>query len=131
MKYIKLLFSIIFIASAYLQLNDADPLLWVIIYLSGAVLCTLSIFQKENVLLFAIALLTYIIYAVVLFFTPDGVWTWLYVHNAENIAQDMKAIRPWIENTREFFGLIILAAVTGLNLVRQRRILKAKPNYRK
>ena len=121
MKYANLLFIILFIVSAYLQLNDADPFLWVVLYLSGAVLCTLAIFRKGSFLLFALALLIYLGYAVILVFAPDGVWTWFNDYNAENIAQGMKATKPWIENTREFFGLLILAVVTGLNLIQQRR----------
>ena len=131
MKYFNLLFFIIFIASAYLQLNDVNPLLWIIIYLSGAVLCMISIFKKRSTLLFAIALLGYLVYAVILFFAPNGVWTWLSDHNAENIAQGMKVTKPWIENTREFFGLLILAAVTGLNLVQQRKKLRSNSAYDK
>ena len=125
MKYFNLLFTLIFIASAYLQFNDVDPLLWVAIYLSGAFLCTLSIFRKGSILLFTVALLTYLVYAVILFFAPDGVWTWLSGYNAENIAQSMKATKPWIENTREFFGLIILAAVTGVNLIQRREKVRS------
>ena len=121
MKYFNLLFAVIFIASAYLQLNDADPLLWVAIYLSGAILCTLSIFYKGNDLLFKIALFAYLFYAVILLFAPNGVWTWFNEYDAENIAQSMKVTRPWIENTREFFGLLILAAVTALNIIQRRR----------
>lgn len=126
MKYFNLLFILLFVVSAFLQLDDQDSLLWAAIYLSGAVLCTLSIFKKGSVLLFSIALLTYLTYAVVLFFIPDGVWTWVSDHGAENIAQGMKVTKPWIENTREFFGLIILAAVTALNLIQQRKKLKSK-----
>ena len=125
MKYFNLLFTIIFIVSAYLQLNDVDPLLWVVIYLSGAVLCILSIFGKGSTLLFSVALLAFLAYAMILFIVPNGVWSWLLDYNAENIAQSMKATKPWIENTREFFGLIILAFVTGLNLLQQRRRRKS------
>lgn len=129
MKYFNLFFIIIFVASAYLQLNDEDPLLWIIIYLSGAILCTLSIFQKGNALLFTVALLSYLLYAVILFVSKDGVWTWLIDYKAENIAQEMKVTKPWIENTREFFGLIILAAVTGLNLIQRQKGSKSNtPN---
>lgn len=121
MKYINLSFILLFLASAFLQLNDEDPLLWIAVYLSGVAICTLSILQKENFLFFIIALLTYLVYAVILFFAPDGVWRWFSEHNAEDIAQSMKATKPWIENTREFFGLMILAAVTALNLIKWRK----------
>jgi hypothetical protein len=118
MKYINLLFILLFLASAFLQLNDEDPLLWTAIYLSGAGLCTLSVLKKGNSLLFKVGLFIYLLYASILFFAPNGVWMWFSEHDAENIAQGMKVSKPWIENTREFFGLIILAAVTAINLYR-------------
>jgi len=128
MKYFNLLFTILFIVSAWLQLNDADPLLWITIYLSGALLCILSIVGKGSVLLFTLALVAYLSYAVIFFISEDGVWAWLTDHKAENIAQGMKVTKPWIENTREFFGLIILAAVTGLNLLQLKKI-KNRSNF--
>jgi hypothetical protein len=36
---------------------------------------------------------------------------WLTKHNAANIAGSMKAEKPWIEDTREFFGLMIMIIV--------------------
>jgi hypothetical protein len=47
-------------------------------------------------------------------------------HNAENIAHTMKAETPWIEETREFFGLIILIAVLLMNYFYGRRKAKMK-----
>lgn len=39
------------------------------------------------------------------------------VHNSENIVQTMKATKPWIEETREFFGLLILITVLTVNMI--------------
>lgn len=33
----------------------------------------------------------------------QGALTWVNRYHAENIAQTMKATKPWIEETREFF----------------------------
>jgi len=46
-----------------------------------------------------------------------GVVNWFAEHDAENIVQTMKATKPWIEETREFFGLLILIVVFGINYV--------------
>jgi hypothetical protein len=43
------------------------------------------------------------------------VWDWMTQHNAEDIAATMKAEKPWIEETREFFGLVILIVVLTIN----------------
>ncbi|RYY15707.1 MAG: hypothetical protein EOO04_28200 [Chitinophagaceae bacterium] len=61
------------------------------------------------------------VYALLLFFEKDGVLSWLTTHNAENIAGSMKASKPWIEDTREFFGLAILITVFSINLVKSKR----------
>ncbi len=45
---------------------------------------------------YTIALLTYLVYATIIFFAPDGVWKWISEHDAENIAQGMKPTKPWI-----------------------------------
>ena len=124
MKYINLVFILLFIASAFLQFNDEDPLFWITVYLSGAVLCTLSIFRKTNFLLFAIVLLTYLVYATILFFAPDGVWSWYHEHSAESITGSMSDKKPWIEATREFFGLLILALAVFLNLIIRKNNIK-------
>ena len=40
---------------------------------------------------------------------------WINKHNAEDIAATMKAEKPWIEETREFFGLVILIVVLAID----------------
>jgi hypothetical protein len=53
------------------------------------------------------------------------VLSWLNEHNAENIAASMKASAPWIEETREFFGLLILIIVLMINyFVSQKTVVK-------
>jgi hypothetical protein len=33
----------------------------------------------------------------------------------------MKATKPWIENTREFGGLLIIALVTSINILKHKK----------
>ena len=116
MKIVNLLFILLFLIAAYLQLNDPDPALWVSLYLSGAVLCAFALYGEIKKPLLWLALVIYLGYALFLFITPDGVLSWYNEHAAENIAQSMKADKPWIEATREFFGLLILGAAVTLNI---------------
>ena len=58
---------------------------------------------------------------VTIFFTEDGVLDWIQKHNTENIAGSMKASTPWIEDTREFFGLVILIIVLAVNYIYAKR----------
>lgn len=111
MKIFNLIFCILFVICAGLQYNDPDPWLWMPIYLYGALLCWFAFRGRYfgSAMLFGIT--AYAVYAVYLFFTDDGVADWMNQHNAENIAGSMKATKPWIEDTREFFGLCILSFV--------------------
>ena len=115
MKIFNILFSILFLIFAALQYNDPDPYIWIPIYLYGAICCWQAAKNKfyPRAYLFGILVLT--AYALYLFFTNDGVLDWIQKHHGENIATSMKAETPWIEDTREFFGLLIVIAVILIN----------------
>jgi hypothetical protein len=116
MKAFNIIFIILFLISAVLQYNDPDPYVWVPIYLFGAYLCFQAISRKYNPFLYVIGLVVYLGYALYLFFDKQGVVSWAGEHNAENIVQSMKAAKPWIEETREFGGLLILIIVLLINM---------------
>jgi hypothetical protein len=59
--------------------------------------------------------------AIYKFFDENGVRDWITKHLRANIAVTMKAEQPWIEETREFFGLIILIAVLLIDYFYQKR----------
>lgn len=122
MKVFNIIFIIVFILSAALQYNDPDPYVWMPIYLYGAYLCYQAIYRRYNPVLYIIGLVVYIAYAIYLFFDKQGVLNWAEEHNAENIAQTMKATKPWIEETREFGGLLILIVVLLINMIWLRKI---------
>ena len=115
MKIFNIFFSILFLIFAGLQYNDPDPYIWIPIYLYGTICCWLAANNKfyPRAYLFGILVLT--AYALYLFFTKDGVLDWIQKHHGENIATSMKAETPWIEDTREFFGLLMLIAVILIN----------------
>lgn len=117
MKLFNAVFIILFIIAAALQYNDPDPYIWVPIYLFGAFLCYLAMKKQYRPRLYWIGLFVYLGYAIYLFFDKQGVLTWAEEHGAENIAQTMKATKPWIEETREFGGLLILIVVLLVNML--------------
>ena len=127
MKVLNIFLILVFILSAGLQYNDPDPYLWIPIYLYGAFLCYLAYKHKYNSTFFLIGLAVYIGYAVYLFFDKQGVLSWANEHDAESITQTMKATKPWIEETREFGGLLILitALVTNMVYFRKRSVGRA------
>ena len=111
MKVFNLIFCLLFVFSAALQYNDPDPYVWMPIYLYGAVLCWLAFRGKYYPKAYIYGIVVYLVYAIGLFFWKNGVLDWVTKHNAEDIAATMKAEKPWIEETREFFGLLILVVV--------------------
>ena len=125
-KILNVFFCIVFIIFAALQYNDPDPYVWIPIYLYTAALCALAVKNKFYPVAYWIGIIVYGIYAADEFFSKDGVLDWIQKHNAENIATTMKAETPWIEETREFFGLVILIAVLLLNYFYSRKTATPK-----
>ncbi len=117
MKILNIFFSVVFLISAILQYNDPDPYIWIPIYLYGAILCWLAARNKFYPTAYIIGIIGFAAYAVYFFFTENGVLDWITKHNAENIAGSMKASTPWIEDTREFFGLVILIIALTINWI--------------
>ncbi len=115
MKVFNIIFCFLFIVFAALQYNDADPYVWVPIYMYTAILCWLAASQQYFVKAYLLGIVVYAIYAVYKIFDSNGLLDWLKLHHAENIAETMKAEQPWIEESREFFGLAILIIVLAIN----------------
>ena len=115
MKVFNIIFCLIFIVFAALQYNDPDPWLWVPIYMYTSVLCWLAARKRYFIKAYLLGIVVYSVYAVYKVFDANGLLDWLNLHHAESIAQTMKAEQPWIEESREFFGLIILIVVLSVN----------------
>jgi len=122
MKIFNSVFMFLFFVSAALQFNDPDPILWILIYSFGAFICYSSLRQWAYPRLILYSVFVFAIYATYLFFDKNGVLTWISKHQAENIAESMKASSPWIEETREFFGLMILIFVFLINYFHATRL---------
>lgn len=117
MKVLNVLLILLFIYSAAVQYNDPDPYVWIPIYLYGATLCLLALRRKYNFTMYVLGLLTYIGFAVYHFVGETGVLAWMTRYHAESLTQSMTATKPWIEETREFFGLVVLIAALSSNMV--------------
>jgi hypothetical protein len=111
MKIFNLFFCIVFVFFAALQYNDPDPYVWMPIYLYAAVLCWLAFRRRYFPGAYLVGMAVYAVYAAYKFFDENGVWDWATKYHYANIAGTMKAEQPWIEETREFFGLVILIVV--------------------
>ena len=98
-----------------MQYNDPDPYLWIPIYLYPAVLCFLATREKFYKNAYTGGFIFFSLYAVYKLLDQNGVVDWLRFHDAANIAATMKAEKPWIEESREFFGLAIILIVLFIN----------------
>lgn len=116
MKVFNIVFIILFVLFAALQYNDPDPYIWMPVYLYAAYLCYEAVRYRYKKILYIIGLVLYGLYALYLLFDKTGVLDWITEHHGENIVQSMKATKPWIEETREFFGLVIVIGVLVINM---------------
>jgi general stress protein CsbA len=121
MKIFNIIFAVLFVLFAVLQYNDPDPYIWVPIYLYAAVLCLQASRNKFYTRAYVAGIIVYSLYAVYKIFDTNGLLDWINLHHAENITETMKAEKPWVEESREFFGLLILIAVLSIDLVYARK----------
>jgi len=117
MKVVNIFFIILFVLSAAVQYNDPDPYIWMPLYLFGAFLCWQAIRGHYIRWLYILGLVIYAGYALYLFFDKNGVIDWASQHQSESIVASMKATKPWIEETREFFGLLLLIFALLMNMI--------------
>jgi len=108
-------FCVAFVLFAYVNLNDNDSWLWVPIYMVAAICCGLAAFDKFYPVVYLVAIAFYLIYAIRLFFAKDGVRDWIVKYKKPSIVESMQATKPYIEKTREFFGLLIISAALAIN----------------
>ena len=112
---LNIVFCLAFLVFAYLNLNDIDPWLWVPIYLSAALCCGLVVFNLFYPTVYLLLIAFYLIYALLLFFSKDGVRDWLTKYQRPSLVETMQADKPYIEKTREFFGLLIITGALLIN----------------
>ena len=122
MKTFNYIFALIFIVFAALQYNDPDPYLWIPIYLYPAYLC-LQEARNKKVLkeLYQTGFIGFGLYAIYKMFDTNGIIDWIKYHNASSIASTMKAETPWVEESREFFGLVIILTIMAINYIKTKK----------
>jgi len=121
MKITNLVFSIVFALFALLQYNDPDPYLWIPIYGYACVVCFLNYKNKYDRFTHIAGIIFCLGFGMKQLFVRDGVMDWFNKHDSENLVQSMKATKPWIENTREFGGLMIILLVLLINMIAHKK----------
>lgn len=106
-KIIKIISGLIFSSFAYVQLNDPDPVLWTVIYALVATLFFTSMFKQINRKVLILLLAVMGLYSLTII---PGFYTWLATPEKSELFGEMVYEKPYIEETREFLGLIIACA---------------------
>lgn len=112
---INIVFCVSFIGFAYVNLNDKDAWLWVPIYMTAAISCGLAATGLVYPNIYLALITFYLAYATKIFFAKDGVRDWVTKYNKPSLIDSMQATKPYIEQTREFFGLLIIAGALLIN----------------
>ena len=119
MKVVNLLLALMFVVFAFLQINDPDPVLWILIYGAMAVVCILAAFRIYSRIALIVLIVLFAGYSIVFF---DGVIEWFAQPDKSVLFDDvMKMQYPYIEESREFLGLLICLIVLIVHLVLSRR----------
>lgn len=102
-KLLCLLFALIFGSFAWMNLNDPDPLFWVLAYSATAALFAFAAFGRADRRIigwFAVALFIWMCTMI------GGMVDWYHL-GMPSITEEMQATEPYIEVVREFLGLLI------------------------
>jgi hypothetical protein len=119
MRIVNFVLAVMFLAFAFLQLNDPDPFIWILIYGIMAVTCVLAAFEFYSRKFLIVVLVLYVAYSLV--YIP-GLLEWLSMENKTDLfSEEMKESHPYIEQSREFLGLMICVAVLAFYVFRSRR----------
>ena len=104
MRYISYFTGIVFLLFALVQINDPDPMLWIMAYMLPAIVAFVNPSKSiDKKLLLGLAAL-YLIGAFILF--PPSMQDWV---NAEEQARSISMTLPGIEEARESMGLLLCA----------------------
>ncbi|HMJ68141.1 MAG TPA: transmembrane 220 family protein [Cyclobacteriaceae bacterium] len=109
MKILKIFFAVQFALFALLQINDPDPLLWILIYGSMVAVSIMSVFHRYPTRFMIVMASGFLIMSVLYF---DGFKYWLLSPDRNLLFDDLAKMQyPYIEEAREFLGLLICLAV--------------------
>ncbi len=117
MKIFNIVFAIIFLAFAAVQYNDPDPFLWIGIYGMMTIVCVLAVIGRFYKIFMITLMVGYLVYAAMLL--PACI-TWLQSDDRSLLFDDIAKMQfPYIEETREFLGLMICIIVLLINYIRK------------
>ena len=119
MKIVNALLALMFLVFSYLQLNDPDPLIWISIYLAMVIVCVMGIFRYYPKKFLYTLIGLFAAYSIIYI---SGVKEWLGQENKSDLFDNVaKMEHLYIEESREFLGLMICIIVLGVQIVSARK----------
>ncbi|MDH5399121.1 MAG: transmembrane 220 family protein [Cyclobacteriaceae bacterium] len=112
MKIVNAVFILIFTYFIVVQYNDPDPMMWIVIYAYAAMVCVMAILGRLKKYFIYGGLLIFVVLAGTLF---TSMIEWVNAGNQTEIFDEMSKERMYVEETREFFGLVIGIAALVVN----------------
>lgn len=106
-KLINLIICAIFFLFAYVQLNDPDPYVWIMVYGLVAILFAVSNFVNIPKIIIQVIILAMLLFAL---YHARYFYDWLLSDDKSELFGDMIYNKPYIEGAREFMGLLIAIA---------------------
>lgn len=124
MKILNLFLAVMFLLFAFVQINDPDPVLWILIYGLMAVACVLAAFNYYFPKILLVLLVVYVGYSFVYY---AGVMEWLRSDDKSMLFDNIAKMQyPYIEESREFLGLFICMLVLVMHLMTARHLRKRR-----
>lgn len=122
MRIVNFLLAAMFLVFAFVQINDPDPVIWILIYGIMAVFCIMAIFEFYPKKFLIGVLVLYALYSLV--YLP-GLAQWLRSDNKADLFDNIaKMENLYIEESRESLGLFICIIVLVFYLVRSWKLSK-------
>ena len=119
MRIVSFILALMFLIFAFVQVNDPDPIIWILIYGSMAVICVLAafnIFPRKFLIFLGVVYFLYSIY-----YFP-GVEEWIGSNNKSMLLDNVAKMEfSYIEESREFLGLMICVVVIVFYLIKSRK----------
>lgn len=119
-KVLLIILGIVFLLFTYVQFNDPDPEIWVMIYGSVALVCIWGAFRNPPYVPMLILTILFVLYSLMF---VQGAITWLQSDNKADLFDDLAKMQNlYIEETREFLGLVLcIITLTGFLIAGRKR----------
>jgi Transmembrane family 220, helix len=126
MRIVNLILAIMFLLFAFVQVNDPDPVIWILVYGLMAVFSVMAMFEFYPQKFLIATAAVYTLYSLTLI---TGVIEWYQSGNWAGLFDDVaKMDHLYIEESREFLGLMICIIVLIVYIIRARMIRSATKN---